>query len=790
MKILYLVLALLMLAGCKSEEEKAQHFFERGDQFLSAHDYSSAELEFKNAVKLNPYHTQALYGIATIYELKKRWSEMEATLLDILDKDPGFVDARIKLTNLYLGQNRIDKALTHTETLLKQAPNSNVAKTLRAAVLFKIDDASSARELLQQVLEESPDYIDAVVLQAHDSMIQGNAAAAVEQLEKALNASPESLVLNIVMLQALSKSGDFERSVEVYRKLIELYPDNENIPMSLARLYYSNGKSDEAILLLEHQAEVHKNTEFLFKALEITNEVQGLQAAESLTKSYLRRYPALPRLNFALVDIYVKGDKLPEALQQLNSIWDNSSEPKMLIEAGLRKARLELMSRDLEGAGKTIARLETLDSSSPGVAVVKADYLIANNDEGGAIRTLRAALRQSPNNADIAVTLAKAHERQGDWGLANEYYTTAVRAPDGIQYGEAFAEYLVKRNELVKAEQLLNQMLKHGRATKKVFRLLAQIKLAQGEWQEVEELANQIEKDLGEGPETAYIRGLAASGRQDFVAAAEAMERLQSMAPNSVRSMVLLVDAYIRAGKREEAEDFLNRVITTDPSSFYGYFLRGNLRSYFHEWQAAEQDYKIALQHKPDSEEAFDTLARLYIRQGDVQQAAKLLDDGIKRLPQSIKLTALRAEIFRRDGHLAEAVSLYRALFEQDQTVDVVANNLASLLLGQGEQSSLAEALKLAERFRQSKIPQYLDTLGWAYVLAGQYTDGLSLLRRASEALPEASEIKYHLAEGYYRNNELDKAQDAVNEALEGANQQVEWYAAAAALQQKMKSRE
>ena len=58
----------------------------------------------------------------------------------------------------------------------------------------------------------------------------------------------------------------------------------------------------------------------------------------------------------------------------------------------------------------------------------------------------------------------------------------------------------------------------------------------------------------------------------------------------------------------------------------------------------------------------------------------------------------------------------------------------------------LQRALNLALRFRDSNIPYFLDTLGWAYFKLDMPDDALTWLKKAVDGAPDAAILRYHLA--------------------------------------------
>src|SRR6478736_6045961 len=78
----------ILVAGCSSPEEKAQNYYERGQQFLSQKDYVKAGIEFRNALQLKKDLIGAWRGLAQIEERDKNWEPLAAVLRTIVDLDP------------------------------------------------------------------------------------------------------------------------------------------------------------------------------------------------------------------------------------------------------------------------------------------------------------------------------------------------------------------------------------------------------------------------------------------------------------------------------------------------------------------------------------------------------------------------------------------------------------------------------------------------------------------------------------------------------------------------------
>jgi Tfp pilus assembly protein PilF len=61
-----LVLAVFLVAGCYSPDEKAQSYFEQGMKYLAQKDYVKAGIEFKNALQIKKDLIEAWRGLLQV----------------------------------------------------------------------------------------------------------------------------------------------------------------------------------------------------------------------------------------------------------------------------------------------------------------------------------------------------------------------------------------------------------------------------------------------------------------------------------------------------------------------------------------------------------------------------------------------------------------------------------------------------------------------------------------------------------------------------------------------------
>ena len=92
-------------------------------------------------------------------------------------------------------------------------------------------------------------------------------------------------------------------------------------------------------------------------------------------------------------------------------------------------------------------------------------------------------------------------------------------------------------------------------------------------------------------------------------------------------------------------------------------------------------------------------------------------------------------------------------------------NNLVSLLLDyRSDKASLDRAFSLADALKNSNVPQFQDTLGWAQYRQGDFKDAIATLEAAAAKLPNLAAVHYHLGMSYAADGQPEKAAEQLQD--------------------------
>ena len=122
----FLLFLLLVIAfqGCKSDAEKKVTHFEKGKTYYEKGEYKSAELEFKNALQIDPEYAEVYTNLGQTYlKLGNAQGAFQA-YSKAVKFNPDDLDAHLKLATFFFFGRKLKEAKENVDTVLsKEADN-------------------------------------------------------------------------------------------------------------------------------------------------------------------------------------------------------------------------------------------------------------------------------------------------------------------------------------------------------------------------------------------------------------------------------------------------------------------------------------------------------------------------------------------------------------------------------------------------------------------------------------------------------------------------------------------
>jgi cellulose synthase operon protein C len=770
---IYALLALvgaLTLAGCSSPEQKVESFNKRGQALLEKGDLVKARLEFQNALQINPSAVPALNGLALVAERSQDWQAAYVMWLKVAELDPNHVDAQVHLGKLQLASGQLDLALATSDKTLKLKPDSADVLGLRAAVMLKLNDAPASINLANQALAKDPRHLDSLVVLASERLQAGDGDGAVGYLDKALAANERNVSLYILKVQALEKIGRVDKADQVLQKLVSLFPENPDYRYMLASFYVKHRQLDKAEA--EYRAMVNSQSKAVQPVLTLVrflDVTKGHDAAAVELEKFATANPGAHDLKLNLAEIRLRQKNEPAAIALWKEVIADAGDKPSGVRARGALASYYLARNDKPTAKPLIEEMLKQDARDEQALLLRAGIAVNEQRLDDAVNDLRTILRDTPESPRAQLLLGRTHEMQGLRDLASQHYANAAQTGKfAPAFAIPYADYLMRTGRARAVEGVLRETLKTSPGNVPALRLLAQSYLQTGNIAGAQAVADEVAKTATGAAAANQIHGAVQAAKRDYVGSIESFKRAYELAPTDTNAMVNLVRSYVLANKSKEALSFLRAVLDASPRNEAARILQGQLLGYTGNAAGARESLQTAIDQNPSNAVAYQSLLSVHLAAKNVDEASRVVERGLKAIPTDFGLKLSRASILERQGKPEDAIAVYEALLAERPNAIVVANNLASLLAdNRKDPASIKRAYELAQRFRNTDIPQVKDTVGWTAHLAGRTKEASEFLKSASTQAPNLAVAHYHYGMNQLALSNTKDAKIALQRSIE-----------------------
>lgn len=761
----------IVLTGCQSAEEKAQSHYENGLKLIEQGQLVKAKLEFRNAIKLDKSLTSALYSLGKIEFAQKNYSGAVKMMLAVTAADPKHIKARVDVGQIYLLAGQRDQASKLVDEAYALDPKNLSVLALKGAIAIQEKSFNKALGFANAALEIDPEYVDALILLAVERMASSDPEAALAYVEKGLAVDGANLGVLLFKMKILEKMEDKDGIEKVLIQISDASPENLQMHVNLARWYVRYKKTDEAEKVLrQFQKNNPANQQAGFSLVAFLKSQRSDEAAQNELLSLIETSES-GKFNYKLAFaelVFANGD-VEQATNFLTKLIDESGE----TEDGM-KARVFLAQRLIvqKKPDEALALAETVlasDSKNVDALLIRATINTNRNDYVAATDDLRTALSEEPRSAGILRALANIYERSGKIELAEENLAKAVAIQQfkpGL--GLDLAQFLLRYGKTKRAETVLQNVLQKTPTNESALKQLATIRLGRGDWQGASDIAASLSKiDDKNAGLVDRIRARALAGQNQIEKSIELLQGSLVSRPDDQSPLRDLFMLYVRSKNYDAAEDLVKNTLKSDGDKVLAHIRMASISRLKNQMDQTEASLKMAVQDGASDVRGYYALAQLYFSTGRNEDAEKIIRQGLEIQESNPTMQLLLANVLERLGKIDETIVVYEAMYKAEPRSLVVANNLASVLSEYKDDPALLKrAYEIAySRFRNSKTPQFLDTLGWIYVLRGEYGEGVALLRKAAEGLPNFGVVHFHLGMAYKGLDRADQALASLKKA-------------------------
>ncbi len=342
----------------------------------------------------NPVGLRARDALAALYASEGKFDRAQGLVDEVLKNNPGDNGALLLKGKIALHEGHPLTAVSAFRSLLKDQPDSVEVLTLLAMAHLQNHQPDLARENLQRAAQLHPKDPGARVRLARFFIQSGEPKRALDEVDKGLKVAPKNLELLALKAGLLARGGDAAGAKAALDTIVAEYPGNPLGYQGLAGLYAAQGHLDAAVREYDRALKVApKNPALLQQKAAVLARQKKFDRAAAVLAQLIADYPKSPLGYFRLGELYFARKDYPKA-----------------------RAQFELA---LTRAGK--------DAIKPLEAIVQTD--LAEKQPSRAIASVRAFLKEQPDNAAAYVLLGNLYAGQKDYAQAQ----TALRKASALK---------------------------------------------------------------------------------------------------------------------------------------------------------------------------------------------------------------------------------------------------------------------------------------------------------------------------------------------------------------------
>ena len=751
-RLLFILFGIAVLSGCDSPEERAQSHYERGVELVASGETVKASLEFRNALKLKKDFVPALFSLGKLEKKNNRFQQAARIFAGVAERSPEHVEARVELARILLLAGQLDEALKYADQAYALKDADEEVLVLKAAIALKLGNKDDAVRFADAALASNENNVDALIVRAAERLTAADANGALKFLDKGTEQNERNIGLQLFRMKSLAALEDSNGIEQVFTKLISYYPDNERFRYGLAQWYLRAGrKGDAEKVLRKFASDAPDNVQVGLQLISYLQREKGPDAAKAELHARIAKGKGIFPYRLALAELTLGQGNYLEAVAHLKKVIDETEETDDVSRAKVLLAGMMISRNELSEAEELIESVLASDASNVNALSTRASIRVANKQYTEAIEDLSAALNEAPESSRVLQLLAQVYELNGSVELARDHYAKAARAEEfKPAVSMNFVRFLLRYGKANQAERVLTEIRGVAPGNKEVLTMLARLRLARQDWLGAHEIADVLRK-LEDGTNTAnLVLAEALSGQQKHDESIKLLRASVSDSNDQNSPLASLVRAYLRANQAGAAEEFLQTVLKSNPDNLQAQLLMASLYEFDKKPDLAEAAYISAVKSHPDNAAVHRAFAEFQLRRNRLDAAETSIRDGLKQAETDLTLRLLLALVLEQTGRYEQAITEYEAMFKLEPRSTIIANNLASLLADHRTDSeSIEKAYSIAVRFRDSNIPQFLDTLGWIHYRRGEHDAAVTLLKTAVEKLPGEALVQFHLGMAY-----------------------------------------
>ena len=620
-----LLTGVVSLTGCG--EPSAADLLASARSHLAKNEVEAARLQLKTLLQRQPDTAEARFLLGKLMLDSGDLAGAEAELRRALEGGHAEATVLPLLARAMVGLGKGALLLQQFgQVKLASAQADAELKTQLATARAVDNDLAGARELVNEALQQAPDFAAALLLRARLTAADGDSAGALQQLDLLLarqadNADAWLLKGDLLMRGAAGqRATDTAPATAAYRQALKAKADS--VPAHAALIKLDIARSDFAAantqwVALQKAAPRHPQTLF-FEAL-LAEQKGDYKRTRELAQLLLRGAPNDPQV------LVLAG----QAEQKLNSLTQAETHftkaMQMVPKAPTPRrqlAQVQLRSGQAEKALVTLRPLLEADPPDAEALSLAAQAQMMLGNTAAADASLAKASKLLPDDPRLRTAVVLSRLAKGKDPAAISELKTIAAADKGSTADLALINVLVRQADLPGALTAINALAVKLPGDALPDQLRGRLALQRKDLAAARQAFEAaLVKNADYLPALAGLAALDMADKQPAAAKAR-FEALLQRNPKHAGALMALAEIGARSGSTpEQTAALLARAVAADPTDARPRLLLADLHLEAGQLKQAMDVAQGGVVAMPDNADLLDRLGRTQLASGQAQQA-------------------------------------------------------------------------------------------------------------------------------------------------------------------------
>jgi tetratricopeptide (TPR) repeat protein len=684
----------------------ASAHFAAGRQLLAQHTPKLAEVEIRAGLKLAPRSLEGLNLLGIALEEQNDFAGAMEAFRQALKINPRSTETQFNLAQAYLGAGQKEKGLELARSLSEQAKNDVRAHYTLGVLLAKLGQYSAAIHEFETADALQPGTFEILHDLGHAYLQSGGNEKALGILKRALKLSPDSVGTLYLMAQAYANEGKDLDALDSLVKARKLAPHDTDVIFLMARLSMKQSFYEDAIPLLKEGLKVDPQGPNLLAALGICYFSTGkIAKAKDIFQELLQvnrsaRAYALMGLCYRYLGRFDEAEKYLE-----QGLKADPRDAACLYNMGYIESR----QGHYDSGEKWLKQALEVDPNYYEALLELGSSKMRQRKFEEAVPLLRKCARLDPHPGTVYFRLATAerylHQTEAaerDLKIFQTLSKDPTHQPSAFQH---LYDYLGQRAELSPQQKNLNDLEQleqevklHSDEPQNLY-LLAEAYLKVGRVEQAKQTIARLDELSQRDFRTTVGVGVLLARYHLYAEAIARFQRALQSEPNSDDGWYDLADAYFRQRDYAAALTAAQHVSAQGQKDTSYLALLADILAHLGQYDEAVRLLGQQIAANPDQDQAYLSLALVYLRAGNTSGARQTLQRGLERTPDAGELLWGMGILSVMEGQTEEAERYLK------QSVDLLPEwpgSYSALAVLYFQTGQIDKARETTERFRQA----------------------------------------------------------------------------------------